>query len=143
MNILKGFCNILFHHLREGLRIWKLWSFLFFPFLSQLINQGWVYSLKAKWIFDIKSDFSGCSMGSKYQLNFTCLLMKFHNCHHINSHCSKVPRKFFNNQCNYFYTKDCSFNKSKPLKISLIFEKTKSFKEYILLYDAHNAFMYI
>ena len=23
-------------------------------------------------------------MGSKYQLNFTCLPMKFHNCHHIN-----------------------------------------------------------
>ena len=26
---------------------------------------------------------SGCSMGSKYLLNFTCLPMKFHDCHHM------------------------------------------------------------
>ena len=39
---------------------------------------------------------SGCSMGSKYLLNFTCLPMKFHNCHHINWHLfDKFPQRFF------------------------------------------------
>ena len=33
---------------------------------------------------------SGCSMGSKYLLNFTCLPMKFHDCHHINIHEQRI-----------------------------------------------------